>query len=273
MFSRVCLLATLLLSTLAAYEWAADDYHIHSSCQQEWASSFLKTIDIQGDERLLDIGCGNGLITSTLAAGLTEGSAVGLDLSPTMINFAKGHFQQDNLSFVQGDGRHLPFENEFDLVVSFTCLHWIDPLEQCFQSIQKSLRPGGTLATCISSSNPLIEAIYHTMRQPPWAQYLANFERPSTYHSKEALKAMLHTAALEPIRVEQTVERTTFADREALSLWMSQWLFSEEHLPAEMRRAYRNAIIDRYIEQTEALDPKSGSVVMIQNMIHVVARK
>ncbi len=84
---------------------------------------------------------------------------------------------------------------------------------------------------------------------------------------------MLHTAALEPIRIEVVTEKTTFADREALSLWMSQWLVSEKELPAQMHRAYRDAIIDRYIEQTETLDPKSGSVVMIQNMMHVVARK
>ncbi len=275
MFSRLYLLATLLFTALSAfaYEWAANDYHIHSSCQQEWASNFLKTIDIAENERVLDIGCGNGRITSALAADLNTGSAVGLDLSPTMINFAKSHFHRENLKFVQGDGRYLPFENEFDLVVSFTCLHWIRPLEQCFQSVQKSLRPGGRLAACISGTNPLIQAICHTMTQPPWAAHLAHFERLPSYHTAEAIRATLHAAQLEPIRIEKVTEETTFADREAFSLWISQWLASERELPVEMRQAYRDAIIDRYIEQTGTLDPKSGSVVMIQYMTHVVAKK
>jgi hypothetical protein len=37
--------------------------------------------------------------------------------------------------------------------------------------------------------------------------------------------------------------------------------------------AYREGIIDRYIAQTDTLDPKSGSITMVQNLLHVVAKK
>ena len=95
---------------------------------KRWAEEAISKIRIKGNERVLDIGCGDGKITAYIASLVPEGSVVGIDNSAEMISFAQSKFPQlswPNLSFQYGDATDLQYEGEFDLVVSFASLHWI----------------------------------------------------------------------------------------------------------------------------------------------------
>src|SRR5690349_9103850 len=97
-------------------EWNADEYARQSSLQQAMASEVLARLDLQGTERVLDVGCGNGKITAEIAARVPRGSVVGVDPSREMIAFASNHFSpalRPNLRFVEADVRYLPFHDEF----------------------------------------------------------------------------------------------------------------------------------------------------------------
>src|SRR4051812_12970708 len=99
--------------------WNAQDYAKNSSVQQTWARELIAKLNLGGDERLLDIGCGDGKVTAELASMLTSGSAVGVDVSREMIGFAKANFPPGdfpNLSFAWMDASELSFENEFDVI-------------------------------------------------------------------------------------------------------------------------------------------------------------
>ena len=48
-----------------------------------------------------------------------------------------------NLDFRVGDARDLPFHGEFDLVVSFSALHWVPEQERALRSISAALKPAG----------------------------------------------------------------------------------------------------------------------------------
>ena len=50
------------------YQWDAADYERYSSSQQQWARDAIRTLKLAGDERVLDIGCGDGKVTAELAA-------------------------------------------------------------------------------------------------------------------------------------------------------------------------------------------------------------
>ena len=67
------------------YEWDAKEYHEHSSEQQKWAEELIGKIKLNGNERVLDIGCGDGKVTSEIAKCLIEGSILGIDSSEEMI--------------------------------------------------------------------------------------------------------------------------------------------------------------------------------------------
>ena len=102
---------------LKNYVWNADDYAKHSSSQYAWARQLIPKLKLSGNETLLDIGCGNGKITTALAKCLPKGCVVGIDSSQEMINLALHAFPPDaypNLSFQRMDARALTFQAAFD---------------------------------------------------------------------------------------------------------------------------------------------------------------
>jgi arsenite methyltransferase len=119
----------------------------------------LDTIPWRGDERVLDVGCGRGLMLIGVAKRLTSGSVTGVDLwqaedqsgnnpETTQAN-ALAEGVEKRIEIETGDGRQLPFEaNSFDAVVSSWALHNIyqrDGREQALREIVRVLKPGGRL--------------------------------------------------------------------------------------------------------------------------------
>lgn len=99
--------------------------------------------------RLLDMGCGTGW-TSVLFAKKGY-DVVGQDLVPEAIEAGRGLKREnrlDNLDFVVGDYESLTFENEFDVVVFFDCLHHAVDEVGALNSAYRALKPGGI---CITS--------------------------------------------------------------------------------------------------------------------------
>jgi len=61
--------------------WDAKDYAKNSTAQESWANELVSKLALQGNEHLLDIGCGDGKITNSIAQKLANGRVVGIDRS------------------------------------------------------------------------------------------------------------------------------------------------------------------------------------------------
>jgi SAM-dependent methyltransferase len=120
----------------------------------------LDLVYLRGDERVLDVGCGRGLVLIAAAQRLTTGKAVGVDIwnpadqsgncpEATWAN-ARAEGVADRVEVVDGDVRHLPFaDHEFDAVVSSLVLHNIRHREErakALGEILRVLKPGGRFA-------------------------------------------------------------------------------------------------------------------------------
>jgi trans-aconitate 2-methyltransferase len=129
-----------------AAPWDAADYSRHSSLQEAMASQVLELLRVTGNERVLDIGCGDGRLTAQIADRLPQGWVLGVDASPDMVTFATSTFgggampARANLSFEVADARALPYVNAFDLVVSFNALHWVPDQAKALRGIAVALR-------------------------------------------------------------------------------------------------------------------------------------
>lgn len=117
----------------------------------------LALIPWRGDERVLDVGCGHGLMLIGAAKHLTTGKAVGVDIwqkedqagnsaEATLANI-RAEGVADRVELKDGDARHLPFDDEtFDTIVSSWALHNIyerQEREQAVREIARVLKPGG----------------------------------------------------------------------------------------------------------------------------------
>jgi SAM-dependent methyltransferase len=92
-------------------------------------------------KRVLEVGCGTGLILERLAQHASH--AVGVDFSPGMLQTA----QRRGLSVAVGSATQLPFlSNSFDLVCSFKVLAHVPDIQQAFAEIARVTKPGGQMA-------------------------------------------------------------------------------------------------------------------------------
>src|SRR5262249_1380513 len=147
------------------------------------ADKCLAGLELRGNERVLDVGCGDGKITAEIAARLPRGSALGVDPSQRMIDFARGHFAgaQENLAFEVGDARQVPFREEFDLVVSFNALHWVPEQSAALHCVRQAIRRGGRAVLQFVSRGErrsLEDVIEETRRLPRWVRFFPDYRQP-----------------------------------------------------------------------------------------------
>jgi arsenite methyltransferase len=131
--------------------------------------AILSRIEWHGNERVLDIGCGHGLLLVGAAKRLTTGRAIGIDIWSQVDQWdnhpentarnARIEGVADRVEIRDGDARKLDFPDEsFDVVVSSSALHNIrekTERDQAIREIIRVLKPGGQVA--IYDMKPIYE--------------------------------------------------------------------------------------------------------------------
>jgi SAM-dependent methyltransferase len=82
-------------------EWNAETYHRVSTPQFDWGTVVLSRLPLEGNECVLDVGCGTGRLTERVLARLPRGRVVGIDQSSNMVRVAREYLQP------HGDRIHL----------------------------------------------------------------------------------------------------------------------------------------------------------------------
>jgi trans-aconitate 2-methyltransferase len=121
--------------------WDAELYEARHAFVWHFGESLVELLAPATGERVLDLGCGPGQLTSKIAEhGAT---VVGLDSSPEMIGQARQNFPK--LHFVLQSATSMEFEDEFDAVFSNAALHWILDAQAVARGMYRALRRGGRL--------------------------------------------------------------------------------------------------------------------------------
>jgi trans-aconitate 2-methyltransferase len=124
------------------HEFDAEAYKKSSTHQKEWGNRIISEFHFKGSERIMDLGCGDGVLTARLAEMVPEGFVLGIDSSRGMIEAARG-LRSKNLEFRLEDINSLDYREEFDLVFSNATLHWVKDHNRLLESCFKSLKRGG----------------------------------------------------------------------------------------------------------------------------------
>jgi trans-aconitate methyltransferase len=164
-------------------EWNATVYHQISAPQVSWGKKVLSRVNLRGDERVLDAGCGTGRLTRDLLEALPRGQVVALDVSRNMVDAARAYLEPEfasRVEFVCCDLLELPFDGEFDGIFSTASFHWVLDHERLFRNLYRALRPGGWLiAQCGGGRNleRLLARVATLTERPPYNGYLAKLPR------------------------------------------------------------------------------------------------
>ena len=240
-------------------EWDASKYALISGLQKAMAEEVLTLLDVEGSERILDVGCGDGKISAEVATRVPQGEVLGVDASQEMINFASTHFGpglRPNLRFEVADARRLPFQEEFDLIVSFNALHWVpeqDAALRCIRSAMKSDGRAWLRLVPAGERKSLENVIEETRQSSRWFAYFREFRDPYLHLNPEQYQAMAERNGLRVLRVHTEAKAWDFKSRAAFFAFSSvgfvEWT---RRLPEAERPAFINDVLDRY--QSVAVD-------------------
>lgn len=251
--NKIILIFIALFSSLESKEdyWKAEDYFQNSSSQRDAAADLMKLVPVQDRQHILDVGCGEGKITAAIAGQIPGGAVVGIDISPSMIDFAKQNFLHvPNLSFRQKDAQELDYHEEFDTVFSFTALQWVESHDAFLAGAEQSLKAGGTLAVTMPMGLPytLEQAVNEAIATPEWSPYFKDFSTGWNFVEEAEYEKMLLAHKFHPSRVQAVPQKDLFPSRAAFEGFVSQWFPYLRPLPAELKKTFFKQVIDRFLE-------------------------
>ncbi len=114
--------------------------------------------DIQAPARIVDMGCGTGLLTQLVADRFPDADLLGVDIAGNLLEIARRRFTGNNrVSFEVANAMTFKPRRPVQLVVSASTFHWITPMEDLFSNIAGMLEPDGNLVFSIMLRGTLIE--------------------------------------------------------------------------------------------------------------------
>ena len=246
-------------------DWDGAGYAHISGLQRAMATAALESVTVAGTELVLDVGCGDGYVTRLIASRVPEGSVLGVDPSPRMIEAARAADDQlTNVTFQVGDVTTMAFGPDFDLVVSFNTLHWVSKQDTAYRNIAAALKPNGRVLVqfVCHGSRPSVERVaMEVTRDPRWEQAFANFTPPFVHIDPADLPTIAGGAGLEVTEQSVTDREWDFGSREQFAQWctvgFSDWT---SRLPPADVPAFVDAVVDKY----EAVVGQPGVVRFLQ---------
>src|SRR5688500_16668019 len=128
--------------------WDGAAYAASTGHHRAFDHDFLGTLPLKPADRVLDLGCGSGDFTATIAGLVPDGHVVGLDAQPSMLDEARSRARA-NQSFVLAPVQQLDDAiaetSTFDVVFSRAVLHWVPAVDVpgVYAAAARRLRPGG----------------------------------------------------------------------------------------------------------------------------------
>jgi trans-aconitate 2-methyltransferase len=215
-------------------EWKAASYDRMSSPQLAMGRDVLDRLDLHGDERVLDAGCGTGRVTALLVDRLPHGEVVAVDGSQAMVDQAKERLG-DAVEAFATDLLELELDAPVDAILSTATFHWIADHDRLFARLLAALKPGGRLvAQCGGAGNAAeVEAAIARVGHPAignWSPW--NFATPA-----------------------QTRQRLATAGFTDVWTWPQEWPVT----PEDPREYFETVILGSHVERLPA-DERPGFV-------------
>jgi trans-aconitate 2-methyltransferase len=243
--------------------WNAAEYHRVSDPQVSWGRAVLARLSLQGDEHVIDAGCGTGRLTRELAARLPRGAVIALDASSEMLAQARRHLSDcvPPVRFVEALLPAIPFTNWADVVFSTATFHWVSDHPALFANIHRALKPGGRLhAQCGGHGNLAVARMpaEEVMKLPRFAKWFTDWQPVWEFADAAETADRLSTAGFQDVETSLEAAPIVFEDEASYRAFVSTVVFRLHlaKLPEELSPAFLDQIVERIqrLPQRFALD-------------------
>ena len=181
---------------MSGHAWDGASYDRISGPQVELGRAVLDRLPLNGDETVLDAGCGSGRLTELLLERLPRGHVIAWDASESMLEAARRRLGP-KADLRHGDLLELELAEPVDAILSTATFHWIADHAALFERLHDALRPGGRLvAQCGGEGNidRLRGVAYAILDREPYAAHFRDWRAPWNYAGAEVTRARLLAA-------------------------------------------------------------------------------
>lgn len=142
------------ITTKANWNTVAPDYHYNWADQKvgpfKSTTELVKVANIKPDDKVLDVACGTGVVSKEISKFLgPKGFLVGIDLSRTALNIARGSISFQNSTFIEMDAENIGFNFEFDKVTCQYGIMFFPDSQKVLKSIRKILSSKGKIVIAV----------------------------------------------------------------------------------------------------------------------------
>jgi trans-aconitate methyltransferase len=235
-------------------EWDAGSYHKVSGPQTTWGRRVLSRLEVAGDERVIDAGCGTGRLTADLMARLPRGRLMAIDRSWNMLLTARANLRPEfggRISFARVELPAMPFGEWADLVFSTATFHWVRDHAALFANVFQSLRSRGRLfAQCgggpnLARAHALAERVMH---EDPFAPFFSDWPGVWEFSTPEITAERLRRAGFIDVRTNLEEAPTTLADETSYREFVTTVIYNPH-----LARIPDPALRARFIDEITAL--------------------
>jgi len=238
--------------TAVKTKWNAEDYADNSSVQELWANELIGKLDLQGNEQLLDIGCGDGKITHSMAGKIVNGKVVGIDRSEDMIELAVKKFNLPNLSFFTMDATAMSLKERFDVAFSNAALHWVKDQKAVLAQLKKHLTQSAKILFQMGghgNAEDIFKVIEQIIASENWLNYYKNFVFPYRFCTINDYARWLPACGYKASRIELIPKDMVHETVEDLKGWLrTTWFPYTDPLPDNKKEEFLDLVVERYTD-------------------------
>lgn len=243
---------------MVIYEFDGEKYKNSSSHQKEWGVALISQLSLKGNEMILDLGCGDGVLTEKLSGFVPNGKVKGIDSSIGMIQTAR-KIKRVNLEFIQMDINTMGFKNEFDIIYSNAALHWVKNHNRLLEKSYAALKNQGVILWEFGGDgncSNLFNVVRNKIKEDKYVQHFSDFEWPWFMPTKLQYEELISSIGFTAFTVEEINKDKYFSSSDAIINWIDQPSIVPflEQVPHELKTSFRNEIIKEMLNRTQQQD-------------------
>jgi ubiquinone/menaquinone biosynthesis C-methylase UbiE len=174
------------------------------------AAVLLRAAALRPGQRVLDVGCGTGIVARLAAEAVgPEGSVAGLDVEPGMLAVARSAAAGAGIEWIEASAESIPLPDEsVDVVLCQMSLQFVPDRARAVTEMRRVLVPGGRIVLDVPGpTSPFFGALSTGLATHMDPKAAAFVERVFSLHDVDELAALLEGAGFRDVRVEaDTIE-------------------------------------------------------------------
>jgi len=239
--------------------WDARTYdEVSQVVQYRWGQQILEWRKWNGNEIVMDAGCGSGLLSKLLAQKVPRGMVYAVDIDSNMIKQAKISLKDlQNVALLQSDFTEVTLPTKLDVIFSNAALHWVHNHAQVFRHFWKMLKSDRTngiqlLIQCggYGNLNRILTLLRRVMQLNEFEEYFADMNQPWHFAKPDDTSKLLGKIGYVNINVHLHDDCVKLSNRQIYSKFVRTVIMKPflERIPKDK---IRNRYLELFLDEVE----------------------